>query len=164
MRIAELRHRLEQSPEVFAAVVNAFLVLLAPVAMYVAATVAAWNPDHTVTARVTPLPIYLIFRMLELGILFTPFVALAFIAGWRTWVHARRYLSEQGSGWQGVVEGGALGLLAAALVLSPGIVAHPAGAPPYVVFYGGCGVLLGVTAGLILRTSALIVLRRSVRR
>lgn len=137
-------------------------MLLVPVALLVAATVVSWNPDHTVTARVTPLPVYLIFRVLELGMLFTPFVALACIAAWRTWVHARRYLGGHGSGWSGVGEGGALGLFLAVLVLSPGIIAHPAAAPPYIAFYGGGGLILGLAMGLVLRTSALLVLRRSV--
>lgn len=163
-RIAEYLQRVRRAPEEFAAAVNALLVLLVPVVMIVAATVASWNPDHTVTARVTPLLIYLILKVLELGVVFTPFVALAFIAAWRTWVHARRYLSGQGSGWQGVGEGGTLGLLVAVLVLSPGIVAHPTAAPPYVVAYGGFALILGVTAGLLLRTSALFILRRSARR
>jgi hypothetical protein len=79
-------------------------------------------------------------------------------AAWRTWVHARRYVAEEASGWLGVAEAGAVGFSIALLILSPGILTRPAQAPPYIIVYGGIALLVGLALGVILRTTAILVL------
>ena len=59
----------------------------------------------------------------------------------------------------GVAEAGACGLILALLYLAPGIVTRPAEAPQYVIAYGGAALLLGVVVGLLLRTTAILVLK-----
>ena len=88
------------------------------------------------------------------------FVLLPFalLAGWRTWVYAKRWCDRHDRGWRAVGEAGACGLILALLFLARGIVTRPAEAPPYVIVYGGAALLLGVLAGLILRTTAILVL------
>jgi len=86
-------------------------------------------------------------------------VPVALLAGWRTWVHASRYREGKGTGWQGVAEAGGLGLTLALVVLARGIVTRPADAPPYVIFYGGVALILGLAIGLFLRVTALTVLK-----
>ena len=123
--------------------------------------IAAQNRDHTVTVRVTPLPLFLLRTLLEIAAMMTPFVAFALVAAWRTWVHARRYVEGRSTGWQGVAESGAAGFFVALLVLSRGIVTHPAQAPPYVIFYGGTALILGVALGCVLRFAAILTLKLS---
>lgn len=93
---------------------------------------------------------------LQFGFVMLPFAALA---GWRTWVHARRRLELGTSGWQGVVEAGACGLATLLVILLPGIFSHPLQALPYIVGYGGLAALCGLLVGLLLRTAAVIVLK-----
>lgn len=88
-----------------------------------------------------------------------PLVPLSALAGWRTWVHARHYRDERGSGWQGVIEGGVTGFVAALFVLSRGIATRPREAWPYIIVYGGGGAFLGLGFGFLLRTTAHIVLK-----
>jgi len=150
---------LSKRPEVLAALVNATLVLLIPMALVILASNRIYDTSTRVTAVVSPFRFYLFDRLLEYGILFGPFAALAFAAGLRTFVHARRALDGQGSGWQGVLEAAALGFLIAFVVLLPGIVTHaPRAAVPYVVAYGGGGLILGLVLGLVLFATARLVL------
>jgi hypothetical protein len=79
------------------------------------------------------------------------------LAGWRTYVHATRARRGQGRGWQGVAEAGALGFVVALVVLAGGIATRPAEALPYVVFYGGAALMLGLGAGFVLWITAMIV-------
>ena len=92
---------------------------------------------------------------LQFGFVMLPFAA---VAAWRTWVHARRRLELGRSGWQGVVEAGACGLATLLVMLLPGILSHPIQALPYIVAHGGLAALCGLLVGLLLRTSAVIVL------
>ena len=89
------------------------------------------------------------------------FVMLPFaaVAAWRTWVHAKRRLALGTSGWRGVGEAGACGLVSVLVVTMPGILTHPAQAVPYVLALGAYAVLCGLLIGLLLRMSALIVLK-----
>jgi hypothetical protein len=59
----------------------------------------------------------------------------------------------------GVGEAGACGLVLGVMYLAPGIVTRPAEAPPYVMVYGGASLLLGLLMGLVLRGTAILVLR-----
>ena len=74
-------------------------------------------------------------------------------------MHAKRYLARQSTGWQGVLEGEAVGGGLALLLLLRPIVLQPREAPPYVIVYAGGALLIGLALGLILRTTGLLVLR-----
>jgi hypothetical protein len=89
------------------------------------------------------------------------FAVLGMVTGWRTWVHALRYLRGASSGWQGVGEAAAVGLLIAVLYLAPGIYMRPREALPYIVAYGGPAAILGAVVGFLLRLTVVISLRPS---
>jgi hypothetical protein len=84
-------------------------------------------------------------------------------AAWRTFVHARRWLEMGSRGTQGILEGAACGLVAAVLVLLPGIVTKPMQAPPYVLAYGGLAAVLGLAVGAVLWFGATLTLRLKAR-
>jgi hypothetical protein len=107
---------------------------------------------------------YLAVNLFQVAGFMTSFVPLAMLAGWRTWVHAKRIREHEGTGWRGVAEAGALGFLLAMGVLAYGIVTRQADALPYVVFYGGAALLIGVTLGCALRATGLLVLKYCGRR
>jgi hypothetical protein len=97
------------------------------------------------------------FAMFEIVLL--PFAAAA---GWRSWVHARRYREGLGSGWQGVPEGGLAAFLPAALLMLRATLPWRAPAPlmtGYILFYAGGSMILGFAFGFVLCVSALAVLR-----
>jgi phosphate/sulfate permease len=66
-------------------------------------------------------------------------------------------------GTQGILEGAACGLVAAVLVLLPGIVTKPMQAPPYVLAYGGLAAVLGLAVGAVLWFGATLTLRLKAR-
>ena len=146
--------------EMLAATVNAIVVLLAPSIALLVAMMVSIDGNTSVTvrpagaSRVQPV----VRSVIEMGAWMLPF---ATIAAWRTWVHAQRWSARQGSGWQGVAEAGACGLAAALLYLVPGIVTRPRDAAPYVMAYGGAATIVGLLFGLVLRTTALLILRFS---
>jgi len=82
----------------------------------------------------------------------------AVVAGWRSWVHARRYRQGVSTGWQGVLEGGAAGFLGALIPLLPAIAMRPTQSPPYIITYAGGSMILGCAFGLVLCISALAIL------
>ena len=150
---------MQRRSESVAAVVNGLLVMWLPLAVLVAGSNSTLdNFDASVTADVPGAP-----RMwATIGILIpTSLVLLPFalFAGWRTWVYAKRWCDQQDRGWRAVAEAGACGVIPALLYLAPGIVLRPAEAPPYVIAYGGGALLLGVTVGFFLRTTAILVLK-----
>ena len=147
-----------QRRENVAAVVNGLLVMLLPLAVIASgSTIDLDSFDGSVTADVPGAPrMWATIRMLiPISLLLLPF---ALLAGWRTWVYAKRWYDQQDRGWRAVAEAGASGLIPALLYLAPGIVMRPAEAPPYVLAYGGGALLLGVVVGLFLRTTAMLVL------
>jgi hypothetical protein len=148
------------SPEIIAAIVNAIRVLCVPVVVSVAISVAISRDTTHAVAIAYPRWHVLnqVAQALAFVVVFIPFAALA---GWRTWVHARWYRSGEGTGWQGVLEAGALGFLIALSVLSVGIVTHPAQAGPYVIFYGGAALSIGLLLGVVLRAAAIVTLKRT---
>lgn len=94
--------------------------------------------------------------MFNFGVVMLPFAA---VAAWRTWIHAKRRRVLGTGGWHGVGEAGACGLLPVLVVLAPGFFRDPALATPYVLTYGTFAALGGLAIGLLLRASALIVLK-----
>jgi hypothetical protein len=147
-----------REPEAVAATVNALLVLVSPIA-FVAALAAVSNADTTRTTVVAFPARAALMNLATAALIVEATLPLALFAGWRTWSHARRYRSGLGTGWQGVGEGGATGLLIALAILSPHIARRPFDAPPYIAVYGGFALVLGLSLGLVLWTSAMIVLR-----
>jgi hypothetical protein len=142
-----------------AAVVNGLLVMLSPLAVLVAGnSINLDDFDTSVTADVPGAPGVwtVIWILIRTSLVLFPF---ALLAGWRTWVYARRWCDQQDRGWRAVAEAGACGLILALLYLAPGIMTRPAEAPPYVIVYGGAALLLGVVVGLILRMTAILVLK-----
>ena len=150
---------MQRRSESVAAVVNGLLVMLLPLAVVVAgSTINLDNFDGSVTADVPGAPrMWATIRtLIPASLVLFPF---ALLAGWRTWVYAKRWCDQQDRGWWAVAEAGACGLIPALLYLAPGIVMRPAEAPPYVMAYGGGALLLGVVVGLFLRTTAILVLK-----
>ena len=117
-------------------------------------------------------PTKAVFQAVALGVLVLALVAapIAGFASWRTWIHARRYLMRETSGWQGVLEAGALGFALTLPFVLPGVVArqfNPGewGQPQafmlglaYVGTYGLLGLGLGLVLGFLLRLSAIAAL------
>ena len=148
----------QRRSESVAAIVNGLLVMLLPLAVLAAgSTVNPDNFDGSVTADVPGMPgMWTTIRMLtRTSLVLFPF---ALLAGWRTWVYARRWCDQQDRGWRAVAEAGACGLIVALVYLAPGIVTRPAEAPAYVIAYGGGALLLGLVVGVFLRTTAVLVL------
>ncbi len=146
-------------PEDVAAVVNALITLFLPPALSILAAFVV----HSTTVTVRPERSFLSTTWLfltDLASVLIPLVPFSLIAGWRTRVYARRYRDRRGNGWQGVIEAGVLGFMAALLVLSHGIATRPRDAWPYIIVYGGGAALLGLAFGLLLWTTAQIVLNR----
>lgn len=150
--------RRRMPPENVAALVNAGIVLLVPIALLLAFLLRD-EDMHTVTAYVSPRWVIILRRAMAVVVLFAPFIGLAAIAAARTWAHAKDYLEHRSRGWQGVAEAGGLGLVPAVLILIPATIRSPLEAPPYIAAYAGGALVIGLACGLVLRTTALLVLR-----
>ncbi len=85
----------------------------------------------------------------------------ALVAGWRTFVHAKRWLTDHDRELARGLRGESLRFLYMLLHLGHGIVTRPSQAPPYIVVYGGLALIIGLIVGLVLRTTALLFLRFS---
>ena len=106
-------------PESVAAVVNGLLVMLVPLAVLVAGSnINVDNFDASVTANVPGSPrMWTTIRILiRASVVLFPF---ALLAGWRTWIYARRWCDYQDRGWRAVAEAGACGVILALLTLRP---------------------------------------------
>jgi len=125
--------------------------------------VALGVEKYRATVNAPPVAWLVFVNVVQLSALIVLISPLALVAAWRTWVHAARYRSGHGRAWQGVLEAGAAGFVIALFVLAPGIAMQPTKAPPYVVFYGGAALVLGLAIGLVLRTAAILVLKRQAR-
>jgi len=153
---------MRRRPEAIAALVNGLIVWLLPTGLSALFTIGGWlgigASDTNTTVHAdgwTPLdPI--IATALQFGVVTLPF---AVVAAWRTWVHAKRRRHLGTSGWQGVAEAGACGLVTLLVLLTPGILSRPTQAAPFVIVYGVFAVVLGLLIGLLLCASALIVLK-----
>lgn len=151
--------RLRSHPENAAAIANALVVLLGPVVLLLLGSLVADSSDTSVTVR-APGAGSAVTDLIGLLVVVLPTMAgPATIAGWRTLVLAKQWQTDGTGSWRGVLEAGAAAFGIALLVLSPGILTRPREAPPYVIAYGGAAMILGLLVGLILRATALIVLR-----
>jgi hypothetical protein len=149
---------MRRHPEASAAVLNGLLILLVPL-LFVG--IESYLPDGPRDASVTVFatPRSVVGELTKLGPAVLVLLPFATLSAWRTWVHARNRREAGGTGWRGVAESGATALGIALFVLAPGIVTRPSEAPPYVLFYGGSALILGLLVGAVLRTTALLFLR-----
>jgi hypothetical protein len=149
-------------PPAIAAAVNAVVVLLVPIAAGFALSIVSGLDVNRTTVVAFPIRTVLVNLVTAL-LAVEAFLPLALIAGWRTWVHARRYRAGLETGWRGVAEAGLSGFVVALIILGPHVARRPFDAPPYIAAYGGFALLVGLVLGLILRTSAIVVLRYQQR-
>ena len=130
-------------PEAAAAVVNAAIVMVVPLA-YVGLIDAL--SGATVAGA-------LLVRSAAMRVLF------AALAAWRTGSHSKRWLTGEAALWRPVAEAAATAFVVALAYLARGILTRPADAPPFVIVYGGGALILGAIVGAILRTTAVLALR-----
>lgn len=154
--------RADDHPETVTAITNAIVVLVLP--LVVVGLLALFRTASNTSATVSASPASPVIGAI-VGAAFVMMVAspFAMLAAWRTWVHARAWRRGTASAWRGVAEAGASGFLVPLLYLAPGIVTRPTEAPAYIAFYGGAGLIIGLTMGLILSITARVVLRRFPR-
>jgi hypothetical protein len=153
---------MHRRPETIAALLNGLIVWLLPTTI---SALFAIGRGLGIGASDTAITVHppgwspldpIMGTALQFGFVMLPFAALA---AWRTWVHARRWRERGGSGWQGVGEAGACGLATLLVVLAPRILSHLNQVTPTIFGYGGLATLMGLLIGLLLRTSAVIVLK-----
>jgi hypothetical protein len=158
--------RLYDRPATLAALVNAVIVYLLPIALVGAIALFAsdYSNGGTHVIGVDPDRAAVWSRRIQaIGAYIMGVAPFAMAAAWRTFVHARRWLKSGSPGAQGIFEGAACGFAGAVLVLLPGIVTHPMQAPPYLLVYGGLAALAGLFVGVVLWISASLTLRLCAR-
>ena len=145
------------------ALVNGVVFSLIPLlVMLVGGALAQQSSTSTIVRPQDAPPVWLVTMWTWLQA-WPALVPLSFIAGWRTYVHAKRWLLTHDRTWRGVFEGGLCGFLCVLPSLAAGIVTQPRKAPPYILVYGGLGAIIGLIVGLVLRTTALSTLRLARR-
>jgi hypothetical protein len=148
-------------PATLAALVNALMVYLLPLALVGAMALFAseYSNGGTRVVGVDPDRAAVWSRRLQvIGAYVMGLAPFAMAAAWRTFVHARRWLEKGSRGSQGILEGAVCGFAGAVLVLLPGIVTKPTQAPPYLLVYGGLAAVLGLAVGAVLWASATLTL------
>lgn len=142
-------------PEFVAAVVNGLLFVFVP-------TIATARGIYTSTAvrPVPPTPVSSIRDALPIALWLAP---LGLLVAWRTYIHARAYRRNRFTAWRGPAESaliaGTIALVIMALATARTWTTHP----PHLVigyfsFYVGATTLLGLGIGVVLATTALLVL------
>ena len=151
-------------PENAAAVINGLVVAFGPALLLLAAMLL--HDDTSATSiTVRPPGWSSVASFISGFVMVVSFmVPAAVVAGWRTRVHAERWLRVREAGWQGVGEAGAAGFTIALLVLIRGILTRPLEAPPYILVYGGLALAVGLATGIVLHAVALLVLKWFTRR
>lgn len=148
-------------PEDLAAILNALVILLIPLLLLVAFFV---HQATDMDAPVRPSGNHFFSDLPGALMIFVPFAPLAVITGSRTRTHVRAYLAGTENRWRGVLEGAALGaVIPLALLIRPAL-ERPQQAAPYLIAYGGIGLTIGLTLGLILTGTALLALKIVARR
>ena len=153
-------------PATLAALVNAVIVYLLPLALVGAIALFAsdYSNGGTRVVGVDPDRAAVWSRRVQfIGAYIMGLAPFAMAAAWRTFVHARKWLERGSHGAQGILEGAACGFAGAVLVLLPGIVTHPTQAPPYLLAYGGLAAVVGLAVGVVLWIGASLTLRLYVR-
>ena len=152
--------RPSERPATVAALVNVLVIYLVPLAF--AGAVAIFDSDSSHrgirVVGVDPNRAYVWSQRLSfVGAYLTGLAPFAFAAGWRTFVHAKRWLEHGRWGAMGIVEGALCGFAGAVLVLMPGILtAYSGSALCHRVWRTGCRTrpgrraILWVTAAITL--------------
>jgi hypothetical protein len=148
-----------REPEIVAALVNAVVVLCLPSIVVGIGLLNALNDPgyrwNVHPADWSPWP-QIIGFFVGSAVFMSPF---ALLAAWRTWAHATRWRTgNRGRSLQGVAEAGACGLGVALLILLTPTILSPTQAPPYLIAYGGLGLVVGIAVGLVLLVTAAAVL------
>ena len=137
-----------------AALINAGLVALVPLWLELISRITDSSRGHTAVAvsadRVPSLQRFVTFVPLLAG--------LGLIAGWRTYVHSRRYLLSGASGWNAVIEPGIVGMISTVCLLAPVLLANPVSGSRYVAIYAAGVLVVGCAIGLLLRWAAMLTL------
>jgi hypothetical protein len=153
-----------REPEMLAALVNAVVVLCLPsIVVGIGVLRALKDPGYSWPVHPANWSPWLEAIRFFAGsaVFMSPF---ALLAAWRTWVHATHWrIGNRVRSLQGVVEAGACGLGVALLVLLPPTILRPTEAPPYLMTYGGLGLLVGLAVGLVLLVTAAAVLTMTGR-
>jgi hypothetical protein len=150
-------------PEEVAAIVNALLVLTAPLLI---ATITRWNePERAVAVAWVsgPAPHPLNAWLAGAATTMAPLAPFAMIAAWRTHVHSRRLRLGEGRAWRGIGEAMALGALVPLGLLLPLIATRGLAGLGYASAYGVIGAVVGLGHGLALAIVATVVIRASKR-
>ena len=143
-----------------AALVNGAIVVLLPLLLSIlAGALSADMYDLSSTVRADNAPGVFAASVRLWREMLPALMLLAFIAGWRTFVHAARAWERGRLAWRGVAEAGACGFGCALFVLSPAILRRPLDSPPFVFTYGVMGTAVGLVVGLLLQTATWAVLR-----
>ena len=150
----------DRAPLVATAVNGAAVFLLPALGVLLFSILQATFPERFPTVAVHAHPVSPIVSALQASI-YGSFVMLplAFIAAWRTWVHATRWQRQQRT-LRGVAEAGAVGVLLVIVMLTPlalagrSIVAFLA-----IPVYAAIGGLVGLVMGLMLHLTAVVVLK-----
>ena len=153
-------------PATLAALVNAIIVYLLPLALVGAIALFAsdYSNGSTRVVGVDPDRAAVWSRRIQIiGAYIMGVAPFAMAAAWRTFVHARKWLESGSRGAQGILEGAACGFAGAVVVLLPSIVTHPTQAPPYLLAYGGLAAVLGLAVGVVLWIGASLTLRLYAR-
>lgn|SRR5262245_12055555 len=154
-------------PATLVAVVNFVVVQLLPiVVMWLLTTFRSTNSSGTTVVGRLPTGEHyarLIMHATQYVMFFSPF---AMAAAWRTFVHTRRWLETGASGWIGILEAGLCGFGATFLVLFPSVVFlhSPLEWFPYLLAYGRLTFVVGLGFGVVLWTTATLVLRSGIVR
>jgi hypothetical protein len=139
---------------VWAALINAALIALLPLWLELLGRITDSSRGHTAVA-VSADSVSLLQGLVP----FVPvLVGLALIAGWRTYVHSRRYLVSGARGWNAVIEPGMVGMIITFYLLAPVLVEHPVSGSLYVALYTVGALILGCAIGLVLRCTAMLTL------
>ena len=132
---------MRQHAEIVAAAVNGVVTLLLPATLMIPVVLGLGPANPPVRPPDASQFRDVVRLLLMAGPLMLP---LAGVAAWRTWAHAVSWRERGTRGWQGVAEGGAVGLLLALWILAVPTIMRPRDAPPYIIVYGGLAAGIGL--------------------
>jgi len=153
-------------PATVVALVNAVVVELLPlVVIWLLATFRSTHSIGTTVVGRLPAGEHYARLVMHAAQYVTTFAPPAMAAAWRTFVHATRWLETGASGWTGILEAGFCGFGGIVLLLLPMLLMHASlEGVPYVLAYGILAFVVGLGFGVVLWTTATLVLRSGIIR
>jgi hypothetical protein len=146
----------EEDPPAIAAFLNGIVVMFGPA---LAAMMWPATSSNSVTVRPPGASDPMVGIMLMVAAIMSP---LAAVAGWRTWVHAKRRRDRGTLGLRGIAEAGLLGFSIVFIPIFVAVASHLSERPGltigYAAFYAGIGLVVGLVFGCVLWVFATIVL------